>query len=174
MKHGPFVLALGLAASLAGPATAQSAADVDRAFIVAATQGNDAEIDMAQIVLQRGKMDEALAYARLMVTDHSALAARFAAVVPPGAAVVPERENAADRVALARLAALAQPDLDQEYLVQQVGDHLATVMVFTTEARQGTNPALKAFAKKELPMLQEHLQLAIANARRVSGDNPLR
>ncbi len=172
-----FVLPVLICASVAvaGPAAnAQAAPDIDASFAVAATQGNNAEIDMARVVLARGKMDEALSFAREMLADHGALAERFAAVVPAAMSVVPERENAADRIALARLAALAPADMDQEYFIQQVGDHLATVSVFTAEAREGTIPALKAFATRELPMLKEHLQVALAAARRVSGDNPLR
>ena len=156
------------------PANAQTALDIDGAFVVAATQSNNAELDMAFVVLKRGKMDEALSFAHRVIEDHTALAARFAKIVPPASALVPERENAADRLALARLAKLPPADMDQEYLIQQVGDHLATVSVFNTEAVFGTNPALRAFAKSELPTLREHLEVALANARRVSGANPLR
>ncbi len=175
MKRGGFIIATSIAALLTfGHAGAQTAVDIDGAFVVAATQGNNAEIDMAFLILKRGKMDEALSFAHSMIDDHTALGARFAKIVPPASAIVPERENAPDRLALARLAKLSPTDMDQEYLIQQVGDHLATVSVFTTEAQYGVNPALRAFAKNELPMLREHLQVAISSARRVSGDNPLR
>ncbi len=174
MKRALTLTALLAAFAPAYSANAQTAIDIDGAFVVAATQSNNAEMDMAFLVLKRGKMDEALSFAHRMIEDHTALGARFAKIVPPANALVPERENAADRLALARLAKLPPADMDQEYLIQQVGDHLATVSVFTTEARDGLNPALKAFAKNELPMLREHLEVAIAGARRVSGDNPLR
>lgn len=175
MKRALLVLGIAAATFASGKSgSAQTAVDIDGAFIVAATQGNNAEIDMAHLVLERGRMDEALSFARRMLEDHAALVKRFAKVAPPATTVVPERENAADRLALARLAKLPTTDMDQEYLIQQVGDHLATVSVFTAEAQSGTNPALRAFAKAELPMLKEHLQIALSDARRVSGDNPLR
>jgi putative membrane protein len=41
------------------------------------------------------------------------------------------------------------------------------VALFQKEATSGEDPALKAFAQKTLPILQQHLQLAEAlNARR--------
>ena len=166
--------ALFAALGVASPAHAQTAIDIDGAFVVAATQSNNAELDMAFLILRRGKMDEALSFAHRMIEDHTELAARFAKIVPPENTVVPGRENAADRLVLARLAKLPPADMDQEYLITQVADHLATVSVFTTEAVDGANPALRAFAKSELPILREHLEVALANARRVSGDNPLR
>ena len=174
MKRAVALAALLAAFCIARPVRAAPAIDIDGTFVVAATQGNNAEIDMAFLILKRGKMDEALSFAHRMIEDHTALVARFAKVVPPANASVAERENATDRLALARLAKLSPTDMDQEYLIQQVGAHLATVSVFTAEARDGTNPALKAFAESELPMLHEHLAVAISNARRVSGDNPLR
>ena len=169
-----FLAALAAVSAFPGQVRAQTAIDIDGAFVVAATQGNNAEIDMAFLVLKRSKTDEALSFAHRMIEDHTALVARFNKLVPPGNVVVPERENAADRLALARLAKLPPADMDQEYLIQQVGDHLATVSVFTTEARDGANPALRAFANSELPMLKEHLQVALMDAKRVGGDNPLR
>jgi putative membrane protein len=175
VRGATLVIAAALAVlGAAGPARAQPAVDIDGAFVVAATQGNDAEIDMAFLILRRGKMDDALSFAHRMIEDHTALVARFSKIVPPASVVVPERENAIDRLALARLAKLPVADMDQDYLIQQVGDHLATVSVFTTEARDGSNPALRAFAASELPMLREHLEVAIMNAKHVSGDNPLR
>lgn len=118
MKRALLVFGLALAIfETDTAASAQTAVDIDGAFVVAATQGNDAEIDMAHLVLERGRMDEALSFARLMLDDHTALAKALALVVPAATASVPERENAADRLALARLAQLPRSDMDQEYLI---------------------------------------------------------
>ena len=41
-------------------------------------------------------------------------------------------------------------------------DHQETVQLFRTEAGSGQDPALKAFAQKTLPILEQHLQMAQA------------
>lgn len=82
------------------------------------------------------------------------------------------RENDVDRLALDRLVHAEPVTFDQEYLVQQVGDHLATISLFTTEAKLGADPALRSFAAGELSMLRSHLQLAVENAGHIGGDTP--
>jgi putative membrane protein len=43
-----------------------------------------------------------------------------------------------------------------------VADHEEAVAIFETEVEKGSNPDLKAFAKKTLPTLKHHLQMAKA------------
>ena len=49
---------------------------------------------------------------------------------------------------------------DQAYMAGQLADHEEAVRLFTTQAQQGKDAELKAFAAKILPALQGHLQLA--------------
>ena len=174
MTGGRIVFATVCAALLALPASAQTAPSIDDDFIVAAVQGGNAEIDMAKLELRAGKGDEAMSFAKRMLEDHPPIGARLARIVPGAASRAKERLGTVDRIAYARLSTLGPTDLDQQYIVQQVGDHLATVSVFTAEAETGRQSALRAFAKSELPLLREHLQVALGNARDVAGDNPLR
>lgn len=46
----------------------------------------------------------------------------------------------------------------------QVADHEETVRLFTTAAKESQDAAVKAWAAKTLPTLQEHLQMARARA----------
>jgi putative membrane protein len=45
-------------------------------------------------------------------------------------------------------------------------DHRETVELFQKEASSGQDPALKAFAQKTLPILQQHLQMVEALNKR--------
>jgi putative membrane protein len=45
-----------------------------------------------------------------------------------------------------------------------VQDHRETVADFQNQAQSGTDPALKAFAQKYLPIIQQHLQMAETSA----------
>jgi rubrerythrin len=47
-------------------------------------------------------------------------------------------------------------------LATQLESHQKDIPVFQAEAESSTNPALKAFARKTLPTLQEHLRRAEA------------
>jgi len=170
------IAALAALSALGAPRPSQSApsSHVDTDFITAAVQTDNAEMDMARLELQRGNGDEAMSFAKRMLADHQPIAVALARIAPSSVARVTEREGPGDRLALALLKALPPTDLDQQYLIGQVGGHLAAVSAYETEAAHGNNAALRAFATGTLPTLREHLEVAFEDARHVGGDNPLR
>jgi putative membrane protein len=49
---------------------------------------------------------------------------------------------------------------DHEYVEHMVKDHEKDVAAFRKEAQSGQDPAVKGFAQKYLPVLEQHLQMA--------------
>jgi putative membrane protein len=151
-------------------------AGIDRTFALAAIQGNTAEMEMAQLAVRRTSVPEVKGFAQKMMTEHMGLTdAMMPALTRALGGTQPAQKLAApDILALAHLQTISDVDFDQMYLSQQVGDHLATVMAFHTEADNGTDPQLKELARKWLPTIQAHLELAVSLARHVGGSSPLR
>ena len=147
---------------------------VDHDFAIAATQGNAGEIAAANLALAHTQSDDVKAFARQMLTDHGSIGMEGKPVIAPHLHVAPIALAPGESLALKYLASLAPVDFDQQYAMLQIGDHLATATAFATEARDGKDPALKAFAKKWLPTIQAHLQLAVALVKHVGGDTPFR
>nr|WP_301280996.1 DUF4142 domain-containing protein [Nostoc sp. PCC 7107] len=58
------------------------------------------------------------------------------------------------------MASAALSPLQREYMTHMVEDHQKDVSAFQTEAQQGQDPDVKAFASQTLPTLEEHLQQA--------------
>jgi putative membrane protein len=56
-------------------------------------------------------------------------------------------------------------EFDTAYMQDMVQDHRQDVADFRKEAETGTNPALKSFAQKYLPVLEQHLKMAEATAK---------
>jgi putative membrane protein len=160
-----------LAATLVGAAPPPGP-DVDATFLLLARQANAAEIDMARLALRRSNADEARNFAQDMIADHSQIAEALDAIAPP--AHDAPRESEAARLATLRLGDIPAAGFDQQYLLQQVGDHLAAVSLYSTEADEGRNRQLRAFAGHELGMLQAHLQLAVDDAARIGGSSPFK
>jgi putative membrane protein len=50
-----------------------------------------------------------------------------------------------------------------------VSDHEQTITLFTTQAKEGLETDLKAFATKILPTLQEHLEMVRALVAKQPG-----
>jgi putative membrane protein len=63
-----------------------------------------------------------------------------------------------------RLSTMSGNAFDTAYMQHMVQDHEKTVADFQKQAQSGSDPALKAFAQKQLPTLQQHLQMAQASA----------
>ncbi|MGH2414845.1 MAG: DUF4142 domain-containing protein, partial [Microcystaceae cyanobacterium] len=62
----------------------------------------------------------------------------------------------------ARLSKLSGATFDRELMNQMVIDHQKTVSLFEQEAQQGQDPDLKAWAAQTLPILKDHLRLALS------------
>ncbi len=147
---------------------------VDDAFAIAATQGGDAEMEAARLALARSSTDDVKSFARLMLVDHGQIDAEGKALFASHLAHPPSPLAAPDVLALDELAHLPPVAFEQQYAMLQIGDHLAAAAAFAAESRDGSDPALRAFAKKWLPTIQAHLELAVTLVKHVGGDTPFK
>jgi putative membrane protein len=152
-----------------------SSADVDRLFALTAMQGNNAEMDMAELALNKGAANEVKGYAGKMIAEHKGLMDEMMPVLqsiltsPP-----PERLAPADQLAMRHLESVKPVDFDQLYVMTQIGGHLAMLTAFQTEADNGTNAQLKELVRKWMPTIQAHLELAVDTAKHVGGSSPFK
>jgi putative membrane protein len=157
------------------PMQQPSSAEVDRLFALAAMQGSNAEIDMAELALKRGSADEVKAYAGKMISEHKGMMEELMPVLHRILANPPaERLAPADQLAMHHLESIKPVDFDQAYVMQQIGGHLATLTAFQTEADNGTDPQLKEVVRKWTPTIQAHLELAVDTAKHVGGASPFK
>ena len=148
---------------------------IDHTFAIAATQANNAELDMANLALKHAHAGEAVSFAKTMIEEHEAMMKEFQPVIsrllpsPPA-----ERLAPADDLAFQHLQSVSAVDFDQEYLLGQVAGHLATMTVFQTEADNGTDPQLKELVRKWLPSIKSHLELAVDLTKHIGGSSPFK
>lgn len=148
---------------------------IDQTFAMVATQANNAELDMANLALKQGKASEVQAFAKTMLYEHGAL---MKALQPAITRLLPsapsDRLAPADNLAFQHLQSVSAVDFDQEYLLGQVAGHLATLTAFQTEADNGTDPQLKELARKWLPTIKSHLELAVDMTKHIGGSSPFK
>jgi putative membrane protein len=129
----------------------------DKAFIQAAGAGNLAEAEMGQLAEQKATRPAIKEFGRWMVTDHGFANKWLAAILRE------EHENfqptlTAEQSEMKRkLEGLSGAQFDQYYVQHMVQDHEKTVPVFDKEAKEGNNPAIKAYAEYLTPVLEQHL-----------------
>lgn len=149
----------GLACVLSFSALASAVAADSNAFVDDAAQGGITEVENAKLALEKSTSTDVRDFATHMQADHSKTNAELAALAKKLNLEVPDE---ATLVAKAKKLILEERDesFDKAYANNQVVAHEKTVELFKKEAESSDNAELKAFAKKTLPTLQHHLEMA--------------
>lgn len=136
----------------------------DQAFMAKAAGDNAFQIAMARLALQKSQTDRVRKLARTIMDDHTRMNNELAAI-----ATRRGTEHASPPVPVGKarqlqehLATLQGDAFDRAFAGVMVNDHHVAIDLFSAEAKDGHDDAVKAFARKELPTLQEHLAMASA------------
>lgn len=161
------------AAMSGGSATAAapmggSAAALDQKFIMDAAMGNNAEIQMGQLALQRASSPEVKAFAQMMVDNHGAANAQLAQAASAAGITLPTGVPPNARILMAGMQNISGPEFDMAYVKQQLGDHAATVDMYEMARKEAKDKGAKDYAKKILPVIEQHYQQVKAMDMRMS------
>jgi putative membrane protein len=137
------------------PATA-GVSDADRTFADTAARMGMAEVQLATNVSNRAQTQEVRSFAQRMITDHNRSNQELTALAAQKRIDPPADLDPKHKELDTRLASLTGPELDRAYMQAMVEDHATAVAAFESAAAQVTDPDLKAFAAKTLPVLHDH------------------
>ena len=149
---------LGLSALSASAALSSA----DREFAMKAASGGLAEVQAAQLAEQRATSPQIKQFAQRMITDHTTANTELQQIAKQANISLPAQPTGKDAAEGQKLRGVTGTAFDQAYAQGQLQDHRETVELFQKEASSGEDRALKAFAQKTLPILQQHLQMAEA------------
>jgi len=108
------------------------------------------------------------AYGTELVKDHSASLGQLLAL-SRGAGAGALHLSPDDRAALRQLIPLSGNEFDRAFAAHMVAAHEKAIALYTAEAQNGQDPAVKAYAQASLPVLQHHLQEAQQLLQQVGG-----
>ncbi len=130
-------------------ATAKSPLDEkDKKFMRKAAKGGMMEVELGKMAAEHAKSDDVKAFGKRMVTDHSNANDELKAIAAKKGAKMPKSKETPTWTS------------DKSYIDMMVKDHEKDLAEFQEEAKEGTDPDLKAFAEKGAKMIEEHLNLA--------------
>jgi putative membrane protein len=152
-----------LTALSAAPAFAALSSS-DRTFATEAAQGGLAEVELGQLAVQKATSPQVKQFAQRMVTDHSKANRDLEQLAKSENLDLPTQVDAKQKSEMDRLRGMSGSAFDAAYMQQMVQDHQKDVSEFQKQAQSGGDPALKGFAQKYLPTLQQHLQMAQSTA----------
>ncbi|HEX2541332.1 MAG TPA: DUF4142 domain-containing protein [Caldimonas sp.] len=138
----------------------------DRAFMEKAAMSDMAEIQLSQIAQQKASRDDVKQLAGRMIQDHTKTSDELKSIASKQNVTLPTALDRKHQQAAQKLQGMtAGAQFDREYLRLLLDDHRQAVSLFRTEAKSGKNPEAKAFAAKNLPALEEHLQMVQAMSK---------
>jgi putative membrane protein len=147
---------------MSGPGGMQAGAQNkvnDAKFAADAAAGGMAEVELGKLAAQKGGTDAVKQFGQKMVDDHSKANEELKQVASKDNLTIPSTLDAKHQARIEKLSKLSGDQFDKAYIKDQLKDHKKDVREFQAESENGSNPDVKAFAAKTLPVLQQHLQM---------------
>ena len=157
MKTLILTMLAAAAAAVASPAAAQSTGKTwDDTFMKDAAADGIAEIELAQLAVEKATRPEVKSYAQMLVDDHTKANEELKSLATQKNVTLPSEPKAAHKATKDRLSKLSGSSFDHAYMNAMVTDHQKAVALFSRESNSGSDPDAKAWAAKTLPTLQDH------------------
>lgn len=155
------VLFLALASITHGvhAAEAESAIPEPSVFVEQAAQTGLTEIEAAKVALARSQDPGIRSFAQRMVRDHGQTNLELARLATTKGIDAPTRLDAQHQAMLDQISSKSGADFDRSYSEHMNMGHTRAVALFEAAANS-PDAAVSGFAKKTLPTLREHKQLA--------------
>ena len=143
------------------PATA-AASKVDASFIDTAGRLGLAVARLAQLAATKAADRATRDFATKVAADHATVDPQLAALAQDQGMAPVSDMDAAHETLYRQLQTLRGPAIDRAYMTGQLRDLTMLIEAYQSEADSGKIPQVRSFAQQYLPMMQEHLQLALA------------
>ena len=146
-------------------------ANSTEAFVDGAAVSDMYEVRAGQMAQQKAHSPDVKAFAKMMVTDHTAMMNMMKPMAMSAGKTPPAELDQRRKGLLDNLAAASTDDFDHVYLEQQDAAHGEALRLMNGYAEHGDDAALKAAAVKAIPKVQAHLdrvhklQAAMATAK---------
>lgn len=153
-------LVLAAALGLAGMGAAWAQGMTAQDFVNKAGSGGMFEVQSSELALQRSQDAKVQEFANMMIKDHTANNEELMAIAKNQSLMAPAELMPPHSDMMQAVQAVEGDGFDAAYAQNQVTAHESAVDLFKTYSEGGDNEALVAYAKKSLPVLQQHLEQA--------------
>lgn len=161
MKSAFFFLAIS--ACLAGISFAAQILTADeQTFIKKAATGDQTEIKLSRLALERASLPDIKQFAQTMVTDHTKSTSLLKTIAADHGVVLPENPGPQVDEKFKRLQEQSEVAFDKTYVEIMVKDHQEMLHAFEAEAGKAADPKLKDFIATVQPIVAHHLEMAKA------------
>ncbi|MBX3620444.1 MAG: DUF4142 domain-containing protein [Rhizobacter sp.] len=154
---------LACVAALTFVAAPAALARSDAAFMKQAAQDGAAEIEASKVAQTKAQRADVKAFADTMVTEHTQVADELKQLAASKKVTLPDGPSIKQKAQLKMINAGDDAKFDERYASTfGVKAHESTLKLFQEAADKASDADVKAFARKTLPALQHHLEMARA------------
>ena len=147
---------LGVNAHAAMSPAAGPLSGADRSFIEKAAKAGMEDVDASRVAAERSSNPAVRDFASMIVNDHESANATLASIAAARGVTIPAK----DMDTVKKWTKQDSKDFDHDYLAKMVSDHEDAVKLFQKQANEGKDDETVMFARKVLPKLEHHLQVA--------------
>jgi len=149
--------ALSGTTGMAASSAAGQPSAAERMFIIEAAQHGMGEVELGRLAEQKGSTAQVRDFGRMMVQQHSQANQELMQIASRMGMSPPTSMPPAAQAVENQLRQLSGTAFDRQYLEQQYADHAAQLTMFRFTADNAASPDLRAFAQKNVPVVQRHL-----------------
>jgi len=129
----------------------------DTTFAAKAAVGGMAEVALGKMAANKGASAQVKDFGNMMVMDHGKANAELMAIAKSENIMLPAGLDAEHQAKSDSLSKLSGKDFDMAYVNAMIDGHKKTLALMQSEAANGKDAKLKAFAAKTAPVVQQHL-----------------
>ena len=152
-------LALASASGATMAAAAEDTPPAPSVFVKKAAQDGMTEVQLGKIALDKSQNEQIREFAQRMVADHGKANDELASLAKSKGIDAPKTLDAEHEAMVKKMDAKSGAAFDADYAKAMSMDHTKAIALFES-ASKSADADLAAFAKKTLPTLKEHKQLA--------------
>jgi putative membrane protein len=130
----------------------------DRHFVSKVSDGNQDEIQLAQLAAERASNPDVKSFAQKLVDDHTKMGSELTSLASTKNVKL-DTDKSQGRM-YKRLSKASGNDFDREFVDHMIDEHEKDIKDFEKRANDAKDPEVKSFAQAQLSTLREHLQMA--------------
>jgi putative membrane protein len=146
----------------------------DANFMKQAAENGHAEVEAGKVALQKASDPAVKKFAQQMVDDHTKVGDELKALASSKGVELPAEPSLVQKGKMKVLGTTDGNRFDRHYVGSMgVAAHVDTVKLFRKAAADANDPDVKAFARKTVPGLEHHLEMAktLDASVKVTGKN---
>ena len=141
----------------------------DSAFVIAASQSALAGVTFAKMAAERAASADVKRFAQRVVGEGARMSDELKPMLKAQNAPEPGQLDQRNKAVHDWLAKLSGAEFDRAYMSNMASMQAAELMVFERAATRSQNDEVKAWASKNLPVLKDQQESAMAIAKKIAG-----